>query len=378
LLIAYDVAEIRQTRVALDLSEETRQAILNAIPDLVFKVRKDGRIMDYYLNRSQSGPIPWEELKARTIGEFMSAEETAQILHSIDKCIKGGGVEYHEFQTFNLETEYWFELRFSKLSEQEVIVIVRDITDQKKTALSLDEKLAEISLKNVELERYITSNSELEKFAYITSHDLKEPVRSIIGFAQLLQKKGIDQLDAEHQEYLGNIISGARRMSSLINGLLDYSRINSQGKAFEEMEVEEVLSKVKMDLLQITEETKALIIHEELPRLYGDRLQIRQLFQNIITNSIKFRSAEPPKIHITCTPEGGFWLFKVQDNGIGFDMKYKDKLFALFSRLHTSDQYPGTGIGLALCKKIVDRHNGRIWLESSPGNGTSVLFTIPA
>lgn len=378
LLISYDVAEIRQTRVALDLSEETRQAILNAIPDLVFKMRKDGRILDYYFNRSESDEIPWEQLKARTIGEFMSAEETTQILHTIEKCIQSGGVLHHEFQTFNLGKEYWLELRFSKLNDQEAIVIVRDITDQKKTALSLDEKLAEISLKNIELERYITSNSELEKFAYITSHDLKEPVRSIIGFTQLLQKKGADQFDEEQQEYLNNIISGARRMSSLINGLLDYSRINTQGKAFEEMEVEEILSKVKMDLLQIIEESKAVVLYDELPRLYGDRLQIRQLFQNIITNSIKFRTEAPPIIQIACTAENGYWQFRVQDNGIGFDMKYKDKLFALFTRLHTSDQYPGTGIGLALCKKIIDRHNGRIWLESSPGKGTAVSFTIPA
>ena len=198
-----------------------------------------------------------------------------------------------------------------------------------------------------------------------------------MGFTQLLQKRNEQSLDAESKVFLNNIIESAQRMNSLIHGLLDYSRVSTAGKRFQFTDLNDTLQKMKADINTAIEESGAEILIEKLPTVFCDNLQIRQLFQNLISNAIKFRSKEHlPVVRISAEKKDNVVLFKVQDNGIGIDMRFKDKVFEIFNRLHSSVNYQGSGIGLAVCKKIVERHGGEVWLESMPNRGTTFYFTI--
>jgi len=221
------------------------------------------------------------------------------------------------------------------------------------------------------------SNQELEQFAYVASHDLQEPLRMIASYVQLLVKRYGDKLDGEAKEFIGYVVNGVSRMQILINDLLAYSRVGTHGKAFEPVDCEAVL-KQALDSLQLTiRETGAQINQGHLPTVMGDSIQLGQLLQNLLGNAIKFRGKLPPHIHIEAKQNETEWLFAIRDNGIGIESKYFEQIFVIFRRLHSSEQYPGTGIGLAFCKKIVEKHGGRIWVESTPGKGTTFFFTLP-
>lgn len=240
-----------------------------------------------------------------------------------------------------------------------------DITQRKKT-----EK--ELLLKTEELGR---SNTELEQFAYIASHDLQEPLRMINSYVQLLATRYKDKLDQDANDFINFAVDGSNRMRNLINSLLEYSRVNRL-KPFEWLNTDEVLEEVLSDLSAQVKESEATIIHGRLPKIYGDKVLIGLLFQNLIANAIKFRSDKKPEITIKGEQTGDDYLFSVQDNGIGIAKEYADKIFVIFQRLHSKEKYPGTGIGLAICKKIVERHGGKIYMESEPGKGTTFFFTI--
>lgn len=242
-----------------------------------------------------------------------------------------------------------------------------DITDRKLAQEKLEKTLKE-------LER---SNSELEQFAYVASHDLQEPLRMIHSYAELLEKRYKGNLDASADDFLHFITGGAKRMQYLINDLLQYSRVTTRGKPFEPVDCMEVLS-IVMDNLHVSiRESDARISYDSLPVVSADQRQFVQLFQNLLSNSIKFRDRIVPEIHVGVEDKIHEWIFHVKDNGIGIDPEFYDRIFIIFQRLHDREKYPGTGIGLSVCKKIVERHHGRIWVESSLKNGTTVYFTIP-
>lgn len=377
--ITTDVKDIKDTQVQLEKSEEKRKAILFALPDMVFQIDIAGRIKDFYPNAMFGEKLDKMNFIGASASTIISPKDYAHVMQLVAQVTETGEPQNYQYVHSETGTEFYFEFRISKLNDKEAIIIARDVTSLQKTQSQLDNKLAELSEKNTQLEKYISSNSELEKFAYIASHDLREPVRSIVGFAQLIQKRASVQNDAESKEFLQNIIDSAQRMNTLIHGLLDYSRITSTGKGFKAINLNEVLQKVLSDLQATIEESGATIQSDNLPEIQCDDLQLRQLFQNLISNSIKFRQInQPPHIQITVEKQNNHWLFTITDNGIGFDMKYKEKVFQIFSRLHTSDKYQGSGIGLSLCKRIIERHNGEIWLNSEPGRGTSFYFTLPA
>ena len=231
------------------------------------------------------------------------------------------------------------------------------------------------------------SNKELEQFAYVASHDLQEPLRMVASYVQLLARHYQGKLDADADEFIAYAVDGASRMQSLINDLLAYSRVSTRGKPFEPTECEAVLSRVFADLQVVIEENGAVVTHDPLPTVMADATQLTQLFQNLIGNAIKFRSEESPRVHVSAerlppSPAGegwggGEWVFAVRDNGIGVDPECHERIFLIFQRVHTREEYPGTGIGLAICKKIVECHGGRIWVESQPGKGSIFYFTIP-
>jgi signal transduction histidine kinase len=250
-----------------------------------------------------------------------------------------------------------------------------DITERKRAEQVLAEQARMLQQAMEELQR---SNSELEQFAYVASHDLQEPLRMVASYCQLLQRRYAAKLDGDAHEFIGFAVEGAKRMQSLINDLLLYSRVGTKGKPFTATPLEQVLADALANLTVSIEEAKAEISHDPLPVVQGDEVQLLQLFQNLIGNALKFRRETPVRIHVGARREGDQWLISVTDNGIGIEPQYAERIFMIFQRLHTREQYPGTGIGLSVCKKIVERHGGRIWVEPAPTSGSVFKFTAPA
>jgi PAS domain S-box-containing protein len=233
--------------------------------------------------------------------------------------------------------------------------------------------ITELKIKQADLER---SNAELERFAYVASHDLQEPLRMVSSYTQLLEKRYKDKLDADANDFIHYAVDGAKRMQNLINDLLIYSRVGSRGKPFENTYCEQVYDIALDNVSAAIHESGASITHDPLPAVMGDQGQLVQLFQNLLGNAIKFKDNQSPKVHVSAKPEGDHWIFSVQDNGIGIDPQYFDRVFIIFQRLG-GNNYQGTGIGLAVAKRIVERHGGRIWIESKIGEGSTFYFTLP-
>jgi PAS domain S-box-containing protein len=244
----------------------------------------------------------------------------------------------------------------------------QDITERKK----IEQELAK---RNEELTR---SNAELEQFAYVASHDLQEPLRMVASYTQLLARRYKDKLDDSANEFINFAVDGANRMQTLINDLLAFSRIGTRGKLFAPVNCQKVIAQAIHNLKLSIEESKATVNFDQLPTVYADDQQLVQLFQNLIGNAVKYHSDKPPLITISAKREDDDWIFSVNDNGIGIEPKYFERIFVIFQRLHGMHEYSGTGIGLAICKKIVTRHGGLIWVDSKPGDGTAFYFTLPA
>lgn len=221
------------------------------------------------------------------------------------------------------------------------------------------------------------SNTELQQFAYAASHDLTEPLRMISSYLELLNSRARGRLGAEEEEFVGYALDGARRMQALIKDLLEYARVDTRGRPLEPTDSERVLETVLANLKLAISESRAVIEHEAMPVVKGDRAQLMLVFQNLIGNAIKFHGKVEPHIHVGARRDNGEWLFEVKDNGIGIEPRNFNRLFVLFQRLHTRQEYPGTGMGLAICKKIIERHGGRIWVESKPNEGSTFFFTLP-
>ncbi|MEN6592736.1 MAG: ATP-binding protein [Methanobacterium sp.] len=226
------------------------------------------------------------------------------------------------------------------------------------------------------IEKLEISNRELEQFAYVASHDLQEPLRMVSSFAQLLEKRYKGELDDDADDFIKFIVEGAQRMKDLIDDLLTFSRLHTASREFRPTNMNKVLEDVLLSIKPSVEAENATITHDDLPTVQCDPSQIRQLFQNLISNAIKFHE-KPPEIHIFAEESDGKWRFGVSDNGIGIHLNHQDKIFDIFKRLHTREEYEGTGIGLSICKRIVEIHGGDIWVESKPGEGSTFYFTIP-
>ncbi len=239
----------------------------------------------------------------------------------------------------------------------------------------VEERTEALRRRTVELER---SNAELEQFANVASHDLQEPLRMVAMFAQLLTERYKGSLDSDADAFLGFLVEGAQRMRALVDGLLSFSRVQSAARELQPTDSEEMFRNALADLTITLEESGAEVTHAPLPVVMADGSQMEQIFQNIIGNAIKFAGDSPPQVHVSADRLGEQWIFSIRDNGIGIDPRYHDRIFGIFQRLHPRDAYPGTGIGLSICKRIVERHGGRIWVESAEGQGATFYFSVPA
>lgn len=260
-------------------------------------------------------------------------------------------------------------------------ISTRALEEEKSRVLELNKEIeqrkrTEKALKDATT-RLVSSNTDLQQFAYVASHDLQEPLRAVSGFVQLLAAKNKASFDEESLVWVNHAVEGSQRMRTLINDLLSYARIESRGKDFDTVDLNEVLDRVKHDLSVTIEETHATVKFDKMPTVSGDPTQLGQLFQNLVNNAIKFRSNADPFVTINSEVNGKENVISVKDNGRGFDMEHAERIFVIFQRLQGRTEAPGTGIGLAVCKKIVERHHGRIWVDSKVGEGTTFFFTLP-
>ena len=271
-----------------------------------------------------------------------------------------------------------FEIGSMEMLSTHIAAAITNATLYERAQQEIVERRQSEELLQKTTEELTRSNKELELFAYVASHDLQEPLRMIGSYVQLLARRYRGKLDEDADEFIGFAVDGATRMQRIINDLLAYSRVGTKGRPFLPTDLEQVWLQATANLQVIIEERRALVTHDPLPTVAGDELQFIQLLQNLIGNAVKFCPPDKrPEAHLSCREENGAWVFSLRDNGIGIDRQYFDRIFQIFQRLHDRTQFPGTGIGLALCRKIVERHGGQIWVESERDRGATFLFTIP-
>lgn len=377
MLLNSEVTERLRSEDALKKSEEKlrlknlyNRTLLEVNLDPLVTISPEGKIRDVNSAVEKITGLSREELLGSDFSSYFT--DPAKANESYKKVFLDGSV--HDYyliiqhksgkKTDVLYNAVTYKNEVGKI--EGVFAAARDITEIKR-------KEEELSKANENLNR---SNQELEQFVYVASHDLQEPLRMVSSFTQLLGKRYSDKLDDDAREFINYAVDGANRMQRLINDLLEYSRVTTKGKPLVKVDLSVPLGMAVSNLRNKIQESGAVILNDELPCVKGDEIQLMQLFQNLIDNAIKFSSKELPQILIKSRVKENIVIVSVQDNGIGIDQKYKDRIFVIFNRLHGSKDYPGTGIGLAICKRIVERHGGKIWFDSEPGKGTTFNFYL--
>jgi PAS domain S-box-containing protein len=369
---ARDITERLKAEEALRFASAYNRSLIEASLDPLVTIDPDGRVTDVNRATETVTGYPRKKLIGTDFSDYFTDPEKAR--EGYKKVFEEGSVMDYPLEIRHRDGHLTPVIYNASVYRDEngavtgVFAAARDITELKKTEDALKFKM-------VEVER---SNAELQQFAYVASHDLQEPLRMVASYVKLLDRRYGDKLDQDARDFIGYAVEGSTRMQQLINDLLTYSRVGTRGKPFEPVDLEAVFAGIMDNLTVTIQESNATVTHDLLPIVLADDLQMLQLFQNLVSNGIKFHGDEPPRVHVSAKRAGDFWQFSVSDNGIGIDPEYFSRIFIIFSRLHTRAEYPGSGIGLAICKKIVERHGGHIWVESTPGNGSTFLFTIPA
>jgi PAS domain S-box-containing protein len=375
-----DIHQVKTTEIRLQEGEALLKAVLDAMPDTKLHVKLDGTIIAVYSSPQNKGEQTYfsQEIEGKNLLDIMPVFTAKGLLFNVGKAIKTKSLQSFEYLNVIDDMTYYFEARINQVTEEEAIIILRDITSVKKTENDLNEQIYKHDQNVRELKKYIESNLQLENFAYIASHDLREPLRTMRMFGQFLKKKIGDQLDKENLSYLDFIISGAKRMNELIEGILTYSRVDTDPLEKEVIDTECLIADIIDNLSKAIEKEQATVIIEQVPAsIYGSRIRLEQVFQNLIANGIKFSKPNvPPRIVISGYETKTHWVFKVLDNGIGIKKEFFDQIFVLFKKLHNNKDFEGAGIGLALLKRIIEQHQGVIWLESEENVGTTFLFSL--
>jgi PAS domain S-box-containing protein len=380
--IGIDVTAHKQTQKALRSASLYSRSLLEASLDPLVTISPEGKITDVNEATTKVTGIARDQLVGTDFSSYFTEPEKAR--ESYQQVFAKGFVTDYPLTIHHQDgrlTDVLYNASVYKDTHGNVLGVfaaARDITERKRIEAELArhrEHLEELVLQRTEA--LARSNRDLEQFAYVASHDLQEPLRAVAGFAGLLQQRYQGKLDEKADSYISLAIDGATRMQTLIGDLLSYSRVGTKGKAMEPTDARRSVQDALTNLQASIGESGAVIQVDPLPTVWADAVQLTQLFQNLIANAIKFHSDRPPEIQVGARREQDAWRFWVRDNGIGIEPQYAERIFLIFQRLHTRKTYPGTGIGLAICKKIVECYRGSIWVESQPGQGSTFYFTLP-
>lgn len=376
--------ELREAKIKLEDSRRKYFDLYNFAPVGYFTLDKDGIILDVNLTGASLLRVEKLNLQKKAFIQYIEPQYRNKFHHHTRKVLETKTKQtvelkllrtdhhsfYAHFETININDENGNFKEFG--------IALIDIIAQKKAEAALSENTENNKLElNKLIVKLKNSNEELEQFAYVSSHDLKEPLRMITSFLQLLQRRYADELDEDANDFINYAVEGAKRMDMMINDLLKYSKIESQEREFEYIQSEKILETVLINLNPLINDTNAIIPHDQLPLIYANDQLMVQLFQNLIANAIKYHSEKIPEIHISAKKSDNKYIFTIKDNGIGIDQKHLERIFTIFQRLHTREEYKGSGIGLAISKKIIQKHRGKIWAESELGKGSTFYFTIP-
>ena len=370
-----DISVRKAAEKHLGQMEGRYRGLLEAAPDAIVVVDRVGKIVLLNARAENEFGYRRDELLGQQvmtiIPQGFAERLIADGLRSAEDALAqqiGTGIELSGRRKDG--SEFPIEIMLSPLESAEGILVtaaIRDITTRKTAELQLLSKVGELN----------RSNLELGQFAYIASHDLQEPLRMVASYTQLLSRRYKGRLDSDADEFIAFAVDGAGRMQRLIQDLLAYSRVGTKGSDLLETSSEEAMQQSLINLREAIRESGALVTHDPMPAVLADETQLVQLFQNLIGNAIKYQKPGEPRIHISAAMDGGKkWIFSVKDNGLGIDPQYFERIFGMFQRLHKRDEFAGTGIGLAICKKIVERHGGSISVESAPGQGSTFRFAL--
>lgn len=375
-----DIDASKRADLLIKEGENLLRSSLNTLPDLKLRVNTEGIVLASFASPQEQLPfsLTTREMSGRSLKEFLPLPVALGLIFNARQAHLTGTLKTFEFVDTQQGTTQYFEARINALKAEEVMIVLRNTSALKEAENELTHKVRELDHKNRELQKYIESNLQLENFAYIASHDLREPVRTMRTFAQILERKFGSHLDEDAHTYLEFIISSANQMNQLIEDLLTYSRVNTEPLDREPIDLPLLLQDMLDQMGKRINETGARIEIGKIPnQIYGSPTRIRQLFQNLIANAIKFRKEDrPPHIVLTSDDDGSHWRFSIRDNGIGIAPEYFDKIFMLFKKLHSRRDFQGTGIGLALCKAIAEQHEGHINVNSAPEQGATFTFTL--
>jgi|SRR6185312_14661535 len=363
----------KETETQLKETEEKFTQMVHSVKDYaIYLLDTEGNVKSWNEGVERIKGYTADEIIGKNFSAFYTREDIKKGIpaHNLEMAAKMGHFESEGWRVRKDGSQFWANITLTALYNENGSVkgfskVTRDVSEIKKTKEELENKANELA----------RSNTELEQFAYVASHDLQEPLRTISSYLQLLSNRYKSKLDAEADEFIHYAVDGSLRMRQLITSLLEYSRIN-RVVPFERVSLYVVINEILSDLSEQIKSTNAVIKFENLPDIYADEVLIGQLFQNLIVNALKFRSNKQPEIIISSEEQNEFYLFSVKDNGIGIQKEYWKKIFVIFQRLNHRETYPGTGIGLSICKKIVERHGGTIWVESELGKGSTFYFTI--
>lgn len=388
-----DTTERARERERLRLNEERYRLLAQHATDLISRHSPEGVFLYASPAAERLTGYVAHELIGHSLYEFMHPED----LLALSRHPEGGSgtVGEAQFRSYRFRHKrghfVWLETTLHAVGtsaagpEGELVAVSRDISRRKEAEAkihalneTLEQRVAERTAAAEQRARELKrSNDDLAQFAYVASHDLQEPLRVVASYLQLLERKSGGQLDPDGKRYLERAIRGSRRMHTLIQDLLAYSRVGTQGGAFRSVRVEEPLREALANLQVAVEESGATVEHGPLPEVTADATQLTLLFQNLLGNALKFRGEAPPVVRVEATLRHGEWQFSVRDNGIGIPPEFHERVFRVFQRLHTREEYPGNGIGLSICRRIVERHGGRIWVEAAEKEGTVFHFTLP-
>jgi PAS domain S-box-containing protein len=371
--IIHDITERKRAEEMLRHNQAQLQAILDHSPTLISIKDLNGNIILANRNLAVLDAPPLHELIGRNVFDLFPRDVAEKLWHNDLAALQSGGpltfeeVVRHKDGAWHTYLTVKFPLYVEHNQPSGICAISTDITERKRG----EDELRRLN------EDLIRSNRELEQFAYVASHDLQEPLRMVSSFTQLLASRYQGRLDQDADDFIHYAVDGANRMQQLIQDLLTYSRITTRGSLFLPLDLQETLGEAVANLHTAIIESAAVVTNGELPMVNADRTQLVQVFQNLVGNAIKFRKQdEPPRVHVSAERAGHEWIISVKDNGIGIEPQYFQRLFVIFQRLHGKQDYPGTGIGLALCQRIMARHGGRIWVESTPGEGATFRFAM--